>query len=653
MKRGETMLRYWYRGIGAVFTGKAGVVSAVVASMALGLSLTAWAALPGTLLGNPDPANIDDSDPYFFIVYPTGVWSLTSGDVVNVQWAVDNVASGGTVLLKATNTAGQPTVFNFGTVTFSYITLSNSLTLQGEALARDAQGGWITSGSTIRGGTQMQVGGGGTTPAPSVIIRDIIFDRFRAGAIRVKALQGYNEISGCRFQNFISGPSVGGSAAGAFPIVVHGGVELVDIENLRGTLKVLDNFFGRPVNLDGSPANLINNVMHFSNCHLNLEISGNTIEDCTWGGFMVMGNKGHTVIARNIINKTRSFAYQGIAIGIGLYPTNSLFVSKYTYDGSSEITDNIVTIGAPQDALSTTNSFGILIGKYPPTQTFPGFPGISPMPVPADVRHVVSGNKITMYRNSVTNAVNPAAIGCLGDVSATRWTDNTVEGEAARGIRLSRTLLSFLYPANSDAFVTENAFDSNNLTGFVAAEFQVFLDQSCNTNEFRNNDYGPAGEAGTYVLGSNNTFVNEDFWGPYPGFLNTDRSPLDPRLPCMWFASGAVGNGVSALKDGQALQGFDLCTKIYLEGAPGQNRVKGYEKCGAVPESVIVAMVQRELEFRQRDCESSGGVWSGDTCACPAGYTLNLATGECEAPPVAEVMESMGFVWNESAQRWE
>ncbi len=614
---------------------------AAATAVVLAWSLTAWATLPGTRPGNPDPANIDDWDANCFIVYPTGAWSQTSGDVVNVQWAVDNVASGGTVVLKAANQGGLPTAFNFGTITFGYITLNNSLTLRGEAIVRDTTGGWITEGTTIKGGTIMRWGTNGTFPLPSVMLKDIIFDGFSHGAIRVRASAGYNEISGCTFKNF----RAGGTPYGAFPITAYGGVALSGIEGVSGTLRVMNNFFGRPVKADGSPENNINSLIYFANCHLELEISGNTIEDCIWGGFVVFGNKGHTVISKNAINKTGSYLLGG-AISVGIYATNSLFVSGYTYDGSSEITDNTITIGSPQDALSTTNSFGIVIAKYPPTQTFPEFPGVSPMPVPAGVHHLVSGNTIRMYRNSVTQGLNPAAIGCLGDASATTWSNNTVEGEAVKGIQLSRTLPAYMTPANTDAFVTNNEFYSNNLTGFVAGSYQVSLDSSSNANEFRNNDYGPAELAGTFVLGSNNTLVNENFWGMYPGTIG------DPSVPCMWLATGAVGNAVSAGKYGQALQGFDICTQIYLEDTPTQNNVNGYEKCGVVPQSVKVAMVQRELEFMQKDCERSGGVWSGETCACPAGYTLS-PTGQCEPLPPTEVMQMMGYVWNESAQRWE
>lgn len=632
---------------------KAGAVAVAVALATLTFGATAWAALPGTLPGNPDPANIDDSEQYLFVVYPTGMWSLTAGDVANVQWAVDTVASGGMVLLKATNTAGQPAAFNFGTVTFSYVTVGRSLTLLGEALARDPRGGWVTLGTTIRGGTQMQWGTMGVTPAPSVVAKDIIFDGFSAGAIRINTSRGYNEISGCAFTNFLKGPVVGGAVTGAFPIIVHGGVELADIENLGGTLKVLNNFFGRPVNPDGSPANLINNLMHFSNCHLDLEISGNTIEDCNWDGFAVTGNKGRTVISKNVINKTRSFFYEGAAISVGVYLANSLFVSRHTYDGPSEVTDNVITVGAPEDAQSTTNSYGIVIARYPATQTFPGFPDVVPMPVPEGIVHVVSGNAIRMYRNSVSGSLNRAAIACLGDASATTWIDNTVEGEAARGIQVSRALPDFMIPANTDAYVKGNAFRANDLGGFSAGEYQVYLDAYSEKNELKNNDYGPAGGAGTYVQGNNNGFENENFWGDYPGTMDLDGDPLNPAVPCMWFASGAVGNVVSAFKNGQALQGFDLCTKIYFEEQPALNTVHGYEKCIVVPKHVILAMTQKELELRQQDCESSRGEWIADGCACPPGVSLNSAADRCGPLVTPEVMEAMGYSWNESSHQWE
>jgi len=76
-------------------------------------------------------------------VYPTGSFPL---DVQNVQAAID---LGGTVRLKATNTAGQPTAFNFGPpdpVTGTGINLTTGVRMLGEQVGQHRttiQGGYI------------------------------------------------------------------------------------------------------------------------------------------------------------------------------------------------------------------------------------------------------------------------------------------------------------------------------------------------------------------------------------------------------------------------------------------------------------------------------------------------------------------------------
>jgi hypothetical protein len=66
----------------------------------------AWATQPGAaqVVGNPGDATI--------VVYPTAAPHPT--DVTNVQWALDNVASPGTVVMKSTDMSGNPLAFDFG-----------------------------------------------------------------------------------------------------------------------------------------------------------------------------------------------------------------------------------------------------------------------------------------------------------------------------------------------------------------------------------------------------------------------------------------------------------------------------------------------------------------------------------------------------------
>ena len=112
------------------------------------------------------------------VVYPTGDASL---DAANVQQAVDG---GGTVLLKATNTSGAVTAFDFGPSSFagSSVTITVDVDLEGATTSSGAM-------TTIRGGFDPIGGGNGA----SVTIAGLRFDHpfsdaiflFEAGSVRI------------------------------------------------------------------------------------------------------------------------------------------------------------------------------------------------------------------------------------------------------------------------------------------------------------------------------------------------------------------------------------------------------------------------------------------------------------------------------------
>jgi hypothetical protein len=179
--------------------------------------------------------------------------------------------------------------------------------------------------------------------------------------------------------------------------------------------------------------------------------------------------------------------------------------------------------------------------------------------------------------------------------------------------------------------LVNSSITQNDCKGFVAWMAQVSTRGSNNT--FKNNDYGPldlsAGIAGAWIEGDNNTFTNENFWGNYPGIYGT------PQVPCM--RVDGENNTITALKNGQALQGFDVCTQIIdttdfaYDGGSGRwydptpdaytglNNINGYQKCVSVPQDVINQMMAREAAFIQRlkdRCESAGGTWDEATRTC-------------------------------------
>lgn len=590
----------------ADFIRTAGIAGAGVAAASMGLGNVARAA-PGDI--NPDPSNIEGNPGNATIsVYPTDTYPK---DVENVQWALENVYEGGTVILKqyAAGTS-NPLYFNFGTT--GTVSITKSVTLQGEftgfrkPLSGVGYGGWIQEGTTIKGGTApVRVPRLGALNGPSFTIKDIIFNGPRNRAIGCGTSSGYNEISGCKIVNLMVGPLLG-APTGAFWMIIHGGTDENGINGLTGTLKIKNNFFGKPVNPlpnstepdPNSLANSINSLMHVSNCNLQLEISGNEVENCVWAGLLVMLNKGYSVITRNKINKTRSFL-PGSGIGVGIYPSNSFFITNYSYEGGAEVTANEITIGSPPpsgtqpDALSTTNSSAISIADYPPNQ-FPALPGY-PKQVPAPATYVVSGNQIMMHRNYANNGLNPSAVYFGGAASNVTCYDNVMGGEAQYGFLMGRTVLPpFMAAANESSFVAENHFYGNSLEGFSAGAAQVSLDAFSHDNYFGpdatngipGNMFGnvlAGAKAGIWCRGNNNHFEDEQFMFDYLGWTVTSKDPVTGEILAytgpgyVLFDAGSYNNKVVALKGPSSPYGMDLCKQVL--DLTGDNKAPGYNKC--------------------------------------------------------------------------
>jgi len=116
----------------------------------LGLTaLIALTAIPGGAVAFADGGNPNVVDPRTggpAVGGEADLWVYPAGDPTqdkpNVQWAVDNVAVGGTVRLKAQDVDGNPRSFDFGTEmvigTFN-VEIIRSCTVEGEVLRRKYQ----------------------------------------------------------------------------------------------------------------------------------------------------------------------------------------------------------------------------------------------------------------------------------------------------------------------------------------------------------------------------------------------------------------------------------------------------------------------------------------------------------------------------------
>jgi hypothetical protein len=184
---------------------------------------------------------------------------------------------------------------------------------------------------------------------------------------------------------------------------------------------------------------------------------------------------------------------------------------------------------------------------------------------------------------------------------------NTIAGTALVGIGL----FSF---RSTSAF---NSVFSNDLSALTAEE-QVTLDVLTNKygnspfgrpyvlphhNTFRNNEYGPVHSdstdpyyGGMWILGTDNSFVDETFWGsntyPYAGIYSSPRVPamvFDQYAYSYWDESGqeqrvtaqSARNNVLAFKLGGSKQGFDLCNQIWDATGLNTPYISGYSRCRA------------------------------------------------------------------------
>ncbi|HMC23523.1 MAG TPA: hypothetical protein VKL19_16825 [Thermoanaerobaculia bacterium] len=229
------------------------------------------------------------------VVYPTGIWP---DDGHNVSVAA---SGGGTVVLKAVNTAGVPTAFNFGDqfIDRCVVLLDTAdVKIIGERMGR--------SRTTIHGGcSAFRVHG-----PIAVTIQGIDFDGPFADAIEVDATTGAdiidNHILSVRPVRFFFG-----TYADGFDIFG------IDSQALSGTIRLLGN------TIENLAADFEAGVQVDDNVFADIVISGNDVTIAQTPGTGRIESDGLLVIrchrpARiegNHVFVGPNFAYDGIAIG--------------------------------------------------------------------------------------------------------------------------------------------------------------------------------------------------------------------------------------------------------------------------------------------------------------------------------------------------
>jgi hypothetical protein len=575
------------------------------------------ASVTGAAMRSPGDAARQESAPPTgpngeVLVYPTGVYPT---DVQEVDAAVNGgigpsgtvYAGGGTILLKATDRNGAITYFHFGNDVTGRgnvkvfmdvvitgesfepppapITFPNTSAIPGiPTLTPDfclPDGTPTTPDRTMIYGGRVLFYCDTANPTPSLpprfAVRNIYFAYPSGSVVRAKKCAGL-EVSNCVVYDITR------AAAAVFPgFFVAVGIEatgLGDIDpghanpNLYGNYTVFKNIVKRRTESScgqGTPGvpdsyGFADSGIIVQLASMNANIYGNTVYNFPFGGIGIEANTaGSTIVDNKVFN-----------CGFGGYilPTSC-----------------VLTITVPASGIGVRRNTGPLL---------------------------IENNEITCGIDASGRLMSTNGLGFAGVANA------VVRSNIVRGSVSSNGI----FITGFEPFIsTSNCFLANDLRNLEAGTSQCFIDAGSDLNQLMNNDYGPVEHvvggvygpdlAGAYVRSShNNTFMNENFWGDYPGTFAATP------LPCMWFAAGSSGNTVSAFKCGQALQGFDICMQIYNAVNPGLgqfNIINGYNKCAGVPQTVLDTMAAREAEFIAREkqrCLDNGGSWDDLTQTC-------------------------------------
>jgi hypothetical protein len=112
----------------------------------------------------------------------------------------------------------------------------------------------------------------------------------------------------------------------------------------------------------------------------------------------------------------------------------------------------------------------------------------------------------------------------------------------------------------------------NDASSFIG-DYQLWMQTIVSGSTIARNSFGPATSAGVVCYGHDNWFVNNHFYGTYPGW------PPSTGPGLFWFPTTSRANIVEATKLNTPPHGTDICGQV-LNETIGANLIRGYEKCG-------------------------------------------------------------------------
>ncbi|MFN2624113.1 MAG: hypothetical protein ABR611_14850 [Chthoniobacterales bacterium] len=365
------------------------------------------------------------------VVYPTGLFPL---DVQNVQAAIDG---GGTVILKATNSVGQPTAFNFGPADVQNGTganLTTDVTILGERVGQ--------SMTTINGGLAPFLG---LMPVKTHI-ESIDFEGPMDSPIVLISSTG-SEIVGNVIRGQVPVPLI-------FPfrftetegIFVAGNN---DPQNaITGRIRIADNL------IEMSTGDFANG-MQFDEVSADIDITGNTVHFLQSNGvvqtlgILVIRSHGHATITNNlVIMETGDPNAFPAGILFGGYPE-----ARYMVSGNTIITNHPNADG--MDAVG----FDVSEGTH---------------------GAIITNNHIVMHSLIPTSG----GIALVGAVDSSVVSSNTIEGTNGSAIQI----LGF----DSATVADSNKALANNISQESASVSDIFLGPFSTNNLV-------AGQCATYV----------------------------------------------------------------------------------------------------------------------------------------------------------
>jgi hypothetical protein len=352
------------------------------------------------------------------VVYPTGVWPA---DVLNVRAAV---TGGGTVLLRATNSVGQPTAFNFGTpenLPIRSFAMTTDVSIVGETV-----GPHIT---TIQGG---EYPARGEVPVKSSI-QGIYFNGPLGAAILIHASNGC-EIVGNRISDVVpvddSNPFFG-NFTGADGIDFFGTAD--PLHAITGKVRVAGNL------IQNLPGDFVN-AIQFDEVAAASEITGNTIN---------LGSGEHSIsgIGINVFRSHNSVLIDQNVLGPDMATNGIAFAGEH--EAAYVVSQNTISCQSP-------NATGILVDGG---EDLTGSEGT--------IGAVVEKNNLTMHNSQF------AAVALFGLVTNTLVGENKIDGGGA---------FALLADGIDPDLASFNRFQGNNISHFTSSVADVYFGPGSHNN---------------------------------------------------------------------------------------------------------------------------------------------------------------------------